>query len=70
MLDVLDAGTLKVRSAAGGGMPPLSPGAVTDLAAWQGLSMAAFILALVEGHELSGSCSPLTTPTMPLLFML
>ena len=32
-----------------------SPGAVTDLAAWQGFGMVAFVLALVEGHRLCSS---------------
>jgi hypothetical protein len=49
----VSAEALKTRSEPAGATLVVSPGAVTNLAAWQGLDMAAFILALVEGHKLT-----------------
>jgi len=46
-----------------------APCAANDLAAGRRPGMVAFILPLVEGHGLSSSCLPETTPAMPLLFL-
>lgn len=56
LFDALPVEALKIRNAAVERTVRFSPGALTGLAAWQGLRMAVFIPALVEADGLSSSC--------------